>query len=154
WVDDSLPTGAVAGTDGGDKWSWVGSNPTPFAGKLANQSTVAAGLHQHFFTSAAQTLTVNTGDVLFAYVNIDPNNLPSEIMLQWNDGSWEHRAFWGADNIDYGTSGTAGRAYMGGLPTAGQWVLLQVPASQVGLEGSTVSGMAFSQYYGSATWDY
>src|SRR5262249_32608940 len=76
------------------------------------------------------------------------------IMLQWNDGSWEHRAFWGADNIDYGTSGTAGRAYMGGLPTAGQWVLLQVPASQVGLEGSTVSGMAFSQYYGSATWDY
>src|SRR5437016_10464060 len=75
-------------------------------------------------------------------------------MLQWNDGSWEHRAFWGADIITYGTSGTAGHVYMGPLPAAGQWVLLQVPATTVGLEGSTVSGMSFSQVDGRATWDY
>jgi len=154
WVDDALPTGAVAGTDGGDAWNWVSSNPSPLSGNAANQSTVAAGLHQHFFTSAARTLAVNNGDLLFAYVFIDPNNPPSEIMLQWNDGDWEHRAFWGADHINYGIAGTTSRAYMGPLPAAGQWVLLQVRASQVGLESSTVSGMAFSQYYGRATWDY
>src|SRR5262249_8341278 len=66
----------------------------------------------------------------------------------------EHRAFWGSDNIGYGIAGTASRAYMGPLPAAGKWVLLHVPAKQVGLEGSTVSGMAFDQYYGRATWDY
>jgi len=154
WVEDSLPAGAVGDTDGGDAWNWIGNNPTPFSGRLANQSTIGAGLHQHYFTSAARTLTVNAGDVMFAYVYLDPNNLPSEIMLQWDDGTWEHRAFWGADNIKYGKSDTPSRAYMGPLPPAGQWTLLQVPANEVGLEGSTVSGMAFSQYYGRATWDY
>ncbi|HEV2394933.1 MAG TPA: glycoside hydrolase family 9 protein [Verrucomicrobiae bacterium] len=155
WVDDALPAGATAGTDGGDAWNWVSSNPAPFSGSLANQSTISAGLHQHFFTGATQPLTVNTGDILFAYVYLDPNNLPSQIMLQWNDGSsWEHRAYWGADNINYGSDGTTSRVYMGPLPAAGQWVLLQVPASKVALEGSTVPGMAFSQYDGRATWDY
>lgn len=154
WVDDALPTGAVAGTDGGDAWNWIGNNPTPVSGTLANQSTIAAGLHQHFFTTATQTLTVNTGDVLSAYVYLDPANLPSEIMLQWNNGSWEHRAYWGVDNITYGAGGpSTGHLSKGALPSAGQWVLLQVPASQVGLEGSTINGMAFSQFDGRATWD-
>jgi hypothetical protein len=153
WVDDSLPAGAITGTDGGDSWNWVSSNPTPFSGSLANQSTLSAGLHQHYFYSATQTLSVNTGDVLFAYVYLDPNNPPTEVMLQWNNGSWDHRAYWGANNISYGTTGTSGRLYMGPLPATGAWTLLQVPASQVGLEGSSVSGMAFSQYDGRATWD-
>jgi hypothetical protein len=154
WVDDALPNGAVAGTDGGDAWNWIGNNPTPVSGTLANQSTVTAGLHQHFFTAATQSLTVNTGDVLSAYVYLDPANLPSEIMLQWNNGTWDHRAYWGTDNISYGAGGPAtGHRSMGSLPAAGQWVLLQVPASQVGLEGSTLSGMAFSQFDGRATWD-
>src|SRR5205807_8463584 len=44
--------------------------------------------------------------------------------------------------------------YAGPLPAPGQWTLLQVPASQVGLDGSTLNGMAFSQFDGRATWDY
>lgn len=75
-------------------------------------------------------------------------------MLSWNTGSsWEHRAYWGANLISYGLDGTASRRYVGPLPAAGQWVQLQVPASQVGLEGTTVSGMSFSLYNGRATWD-
>jgi hypothetical protein len=42
---------------------------------------------------------------------------------------------------------------MGALPAAGQWVKLQVPASQVGLEGSTLKGMCYSLYGGRATFD-
>jgi RHS repeat-associated protein len=42
---------------------------------------------------------------------------------------------------------------MGGLPAAGQWVRLEVPASLVGLEGKTLNGMAFTLYGGRATWD-
>ena len=94
------------------------------------------------------------GDTLFAYVYLDPANPPSEVMLQWNDGSWEHRAYWGANLITWGTDGTVSRRYMGPLPATGQWVRLAVPASQVGLEGHTLNGMAYTLYNGRATWDY
>src|SRR5262249_34991811 len=62
-------------------------------------------------------------------------------------------AYWGANLINYGIDGTASRHYVGPVPATGQWVQLQVPASQVGLEGTTVSGMSFSLYNGRATWD-
>jgi hypothetical protein len=153
WVDDSVPAGGITGADGGDAWSWISSAPTPASGALANQSSIAAGLHQHYFTSATTQLGINTGDNLFAYVYLDPNNLPNELMLQWNDGTWEHRAYWGANIISYGADATAGRRYMGALPVSGQWVRLEVPASQVGLEGRSLNGMAFSLYGGRATFD-
>ena len=79
-------------------------------------------------------MSVQAGDKLFAYVYLDPASVPAEIMLQWYDGNWEHRAYWGANLINWGTTGADSRRYMGPLPTAGQWVRLEVPASQVGLE--------------------
>ena len=99
-------------------------------------------------------MPVSVGDTLFAAVYIDAVNPPAEIMLQWNDGTWEHRAYWGANLIPWGTDGTVSRRFMGALPAAGQWVQLAVPAAQVGLEGRTLNGMAFTLYGGRATWDY
>ncbi|HEX3718990.1 MAG TPA: glycoside hydrolase family 9 protein [Verrucomicrobiae bacterium] len=156
WADDALPTGAQPGADGGDGWNWVSGNPTPYSGSLAHQSSIEAGLHEHYFTGATQTLTVNAGDTLFTAVYIDPANVPSEIMLQWNDstGSWAHRAYWGNYLITYGANGSAGSYYMGPMPAAGQWTLLQVPANDVGLGGTTLGGMAFSEFNGRATWDF
>ncbi|MEO8676536.1 MAG: hypothetical protein ABI569_13225, partial [Casimicrobiaceae bacterium] len=155
WVDDAVPAGATA-TGTGEGWSWISSNPAPFAGALAHQSALLAGAHQHYFYGATATLPVAVGDALFAYVYLDPANPPSEVMLQWDtgDGTWAHRAYWGANLIPYGVDGTVSRRYMGPLPTAGQWVRLVVPASQVGLEGTTLSGMAFTLNGGRATWDY
>jgi hypothetical protein len=87
-------------------------------------------------------------------VYLDPANPPSEVMLQWNDGTWEHRAYWGSNSLTWGTDGTVSRRYIGALPATGQWVRLAVPASQVGLEGHTLNGMAYTLYGGRATWDY
>jgi hypothetical protein len=151
WVDDALPAGA-SGVGDIDSWDWV-SNPTPFSGTLAHQSALANGLHQHYFFGATATLSVAVGDELYAYVYLDPANPPSEVMLQWNDGTWEHRAYWGANQVGWGIDGTASRRYMGGLPSPGQWVRLAVPASLVGLEGRTLNGMAFTLFSGRATWD-
>ena len=141
-------------SDGGDSWTWISANPTPFSGSLASQSNILSDFHQHYFYGATNTLTINTGDTLIAYVFLDPANVPSEIMLQWNDGDWPHRAYWGANNIALGNDGTASRRFMGALPSAGQWVRLEVPASVVGLEGRTLNGMAFTLYGGHATWDH
>jgi uncharacterized repeat protein (TIGR01451 family) len=155
WVEDALPAGAVPDTTNsfGDGWNWVSSNPTPFSGSLAHQSSIKAGLHQHYFTLANPAFAINTGDILVAYVYLDPANVPSEVMLQWYDGTWEHRAYWGANLIALGTNGTASRYSMGALPAVGQWVRLTVPASAVGLESRSLTGMAFTLYDGRATWD-
>src|SRR6185369_6890904 len=107
--------------------------------------------HQHYFTQATATITPAVGERLFAYVYIDPTNKPSEIMLQWNSAGWEHRAYWGSNFVAMGTDGSVSRRSMGALPPTGQWVRLEVAASDVGLEGRTVNGMAFTLYGGAAS---
>ena len=98
-------------------------------------------------------MQVATGDVIFFYVYVDPANPPREIMVSWNNGSWEHRAYWGENLIAYGQNNTASQRFMGAVPAAGQWIRLEVPASQVALEGSTVRAMSFTLYDGRVTWD-
>ncbi|HWA10522.1 MAG TPA: glycoside hydrolase family 9 protein [Opitutaceae bacterium] len=153
WSDDSLPASAAPLADGGDSWNWISADPAPVSGALAHQSSLGAGLHEHFFNYANPALAIDAGDVLFAYVYLDPANPPSELMLSWNSDGWEHRAYWGSNAINYGTDGTAGRHYVGALPAVGQWVRLEVAASQVGLEGQSVTGMGFSLFDGRVTWD-
>ena len=75
-------------------------------------------------------------------------------MLQWNDGTWEHRAFWGEDLINFGTTGTASRRRLGDLPPPGQWVRLQIPADAVDLAGHGIGGMSFDQFDGKVTFDH
>ena len=153
WSDDAVPAGAAIAGDG-ESWNWVSSGPGPLSGSAAHQSNIVAGLHQHYFYGATATLSVSAGDKLVAYVYLDPSNMPSQIMLQWAEGgSWEHRAYWGANNLPWGIDGTNSRRYMGPLPAAGSWVKLEVPANLVGLEGLTLHGMAFSMWGGRATWD-
>ena len=160
WFDDDLPAGAIKHGDNDVDWYWVDANPAPFSGTKAHQSRnfgqldTPNGVHQHSFDGATTTLPVSTGDKLFTYVFLDINNMPREIMLQWKDANgWEHRAYWGQNTISSGTDGTNSRRYMGPLPKASTWVRLEVPASAVGLEGSTLNGMAFTLDAGRATWD-
>ena len=156
WVDDALPAGASPDYMGGDTWDWVGSSPTPELGSLSHQSAVALGLHQHFFTGATTPLVVNTGDLMYTYIYVDPNNIPSEVMLQWNDGSsWEHRAYWGANEIPWGIDGTTSLTNMG-RDTGGR--AMDAPASPkastLGLEKALPSAAwPLPLYGGRAAWD-
>lgn len=154
WVDDSQSNGGK--TDG--KWEFVGKNEGPVFSKERSRVQVAAPeqLIQHHFYNANRKITLADGDKLFAYVWLDPDNPPQTIMLQWNDGSWEHRAFWGKDKITYGEIGNDTPAHkpMGELPKLGEWVRLVVDPALVGLKtGSVLNGMAFTQFGGKAYWD-
>ncbi len=153
WFDDAIPAGATGGGTAGDAWNWITTNPAAFSGTKSSQTTINSALHELSFNWAGATMAPATGEAVFAYVYIDPANVPQEIMISWFDGTWEHRAFWGADKIGYGNTGTAGRFNAGPMPAAGQWVRLEVPAKSVGLEGSTVSGLGLSLYGGRVTWD-
>ncbi|MDA0282965.1 MAG: PSD1 and planctomycete cytochrome C domain-containing protein [Planctomycetota bacterium] len=149
WIEDSVPEGGNA--QGG--WEFV-SKPKPvFSGEKASTRT-ATGLSQHFFDGAKSPLKIAEGDVFFCYVYLDEKNPPKEIMLQFNDGSWEHRAYWGSDAIDWGKKNTPGRVSKGELPEKAKWVRLEVPVSEVGLKtGATVNGWAFTQFDGTVYWD-
>lgn len=124
--------------------------PPPGGG---HRSTLAEGQHQHFFDGANPTFLVPSGWSLFVWVCLDPDNPPTEVMFQWHSGgNWEHRAYWGADQIKWGTANTASRMRMGDLPPSGQWVMLKVPASSVGLNGAQLDGMAFTLFGGRAAY--
>ncbi|HEX5126940.1 MAG TPA: hypothetical protein VFW00_09375, partial [Rhodocyclaceae bacterium] len=115
----------------------------------AHVEGIASGVHQHFFDSAAPFAVAAT-EHLYCWVYLDPNNPPREIMLQWHTTDWEHRAFWGSDLIDWGTSGTVSRLRVDDLPDPGGWVRLELPASSVGLGPASLNGMAFTLFDGCA----
>lgn len=152
WFDDALPAGAHS--QGNEPWVWVNENPKPFSGTQAHQSPSSPGMHQHFFDNATAQPSVAWAGYLFAMVYLDPDDAPLELMLQWNDGSWDHRAYWGDNLIDWGADGTPSRIRMGALPETGEWMRLDIPASAVALEGRAIRGMAFTLWGGRATWDY
>lgn len=154
WVDDAQANGGR--TEG--TWEFVGKNEAPVFSKRFSRRQVAppGKTVQHAFRNATRTFTLTAGDRLFAYLYIDPESPPETVMLQWNDGTWEHRAFWGADKIEFGGIGTDTPAHtpMGALPAAGEWVRLEVDPGDVGLEpGSVLNGIAFAQFGGTVYWD-
>jgi hypothetical protein len=133
YLADQLPKGATPAADGGDAWTWVKENPPPGATQ-GHQSGIAAGEHQHYFQDGPP-LRLKPGDRLFTWVYLDPANPPNEVVLQWNKGgSWEHRAYWGENKLEWGQDGTDSRHYMGPLPKLGTWVRLEVPPEVVGLD--------------------
>ena len=154
WVDDAQANGGR--TEG--TWEFVGKNEAPvFSKRLSRRQTAALEqTTQHSFRSANRKFTLAEGDRLFAYIWLDPEAPPETVMLQWNDGTWNHRAFWGLDKINLGEIGSDTPAHkpMGRLPALGEWVRLEVDPADVGLEPESVlNGMAFVQFGGTAYWD-
>ncbi|MDA0806375.1 MAG: PSD1 and planctomycete cytochrome C domain-containing protein [Planctomycetota bacterium] len=149
WIEDSVPEGGRA--QGG--WEFVTKPKPVFSGEKSSTRT-ATGLSQHFFDQAKTPLKIADGDVFFCYVYLDEKNPPKEIMLQFNDGSWDHRAYWGSDSIDWGKKDSPSRFSKGELPDAGKWIRLEVPVAEVGLKaGAMINGWAFTQFDGTVFWD-
>jgi RHS repeat-associated protein len=153
-----LPAGAAAvGT-----WTWdlrqrvlpgVPSHSSPF---------VSGTTQQHQAQFASSPILVPSGATLTQWVYFQAGvNAPTEIMLQLHaqDGTsaWEHRAYWGANSIAYGTDGTAARRVQSTtLPLAGHWVALTIQlgpiltsagtSKDVGMEGHMLDAIAFDVY--------
>lgn len=155
WFDDELPEGAQP--QGNTPWEFVEAPDHPvFSGKNSTTRTGKPedGITQHFFTGAKEGPTIAEGDILFTYVYLDKDNPPESIQLQFNDGSWEHRATWGADKCFLAGRDFEGNRQKGPLPETGKWVRLEVTAAEVGLKpGAKLNGWAFTQFGGTVNWD-
>ncbi|MCE9545714.1 MAG: PSD1 and planctomycete cytochrome C domain-containing protein [Planctomycetia bacterium] len=154
WLDDSLPTGAEMHEEGGAAWQFIDAPKDRVFSGTRSMIRTAKGKSQQFFTGADPGLVIGKGDRLFAYIYLDPKNPPQEVMLQWNNGPWDHRAFWGKDLVPFGAVGTPARVSAGPLPEVGRWVRLEVDAARVGFNpGDVVRGLAFTQFDGTVYWD-
>ena len=156
WFDDTLPEGAKPmGNEAAASWKHGGkAEGHPVLSGETSTVRVAEGLSQHFFTEAKQPLEIGAGDKLFGYVYLDPENPPETVQLQFNDGSWEHRGYWGADKGHAPGRNNASNLRMGDLPESGKWVRLEVSAEAVGLKpGAKLNGWAYTQFGGKAYWD-
>jgi hypothetical protein len=152
WIEDAAPPGAQL--QGNSAWEFVSQPDHPVHSGQKSTRRQASGLSQHFFTGASPGLKIGEGDKFFSYVYLDPQNPPKTVMLQFNDGSWEHRAFWGEDLIPFGSGAGDNHKPMGGLPKTGEWVRLEVDAAAVGLKpGAVLNGWAFTQHDGLCYWD-
>ncbi|MBL9173182.1 MAG: PSD1 domain-containing protein [Verrucomicrobiales bacterium] len=154
WLDDDFPTGAKVTASGAPtRWTESGSGPV-FSGRRALHRK-DGGIAQDFYDSGAAPLEIPQGATIFAHVYVDPADPPKTIMLQYNKDGWEHRAIWGdPDAIGWGEKDKPSRARIGDLPKAGEWVRLEFPAERVGLKpGDKVTGLAFTQYGGTVSWD-
>jgi hypothetical protein len=152
WVDDDLPPNAQPSAE---RWEWVAEPEFPVLSGRRSVRRHADGLSQHYFKDARPGVVVGSGDVLFAYVFLDPKDPPQEIMLQWfSAGEWRHRAYWGENRIEFGDDGTEKRKRMGPRPQTGEWVRLEVPVKELKLRaGTEITGWAFTQFGGTAYWD-
>jgi len=152
WIDDAVPAGGQA--QGDTPWQFVEAADHPVFSGAKSHTRTAKGRSQHFFTGANPPLAIEENDTFFTYVYLDPKNPPQEIMLQFNDGSWEHRAYWGENLIEWGKDGTVSRRQIGDLPKPGEWTRLTVSINDVGLKpGAKLNGWAFTQFDGTVHWD-
>ena len=154
-----IPAGATQiGT-----WTWdyrqealngIPSHSSPFTANTYNQ---------HYFLNIASPLFIPAGSTVTQWIYLPAGvAAPAEIMLQFyqQDGaSWEHRAYWGANNIGFGTSGASRRLQPGAIPLTGHWVPLTVQLSpvlgtpsanqiDVGMENHQLGGIAFDVWQG------
>jgi Bacterial Ig-like domain/F5/8 type C domain len=154
WFDDAIPAGATPNAISGNGQPWTWTSTQVASGTSSHTDGLHAGSHEHYFIAAPKPFAVNNGDVIVTYVLIDPCNPPREIMLQFHSAnSWEHRAYWGEDLLNWGTEGIPARYRMAPVPAAGAWVRLEVPAALVGLEGASLDGISFDAYDGQVWWD-
>ena len=154
WLDDEQTNGGVSR----GKWKFTNEKPYPVYSGTYSREQAAEGLVQHYFENATKTLNLNAGDKLFTYIYLSEKTTPESIMLQFNDGNWEHRVYWGKEMIPFGRkdkeSNPAGYYRAGPLPKAGEWVRLEIDLARVGLKpGTQLRGMAFTQFGGKAWWD-
>lgn len=157
WMEDDFPANGTLQASPGAPTQFVvmGEGNQVFSGQRAVKR-VDAGLAQDVWQDATVPLTVPVEAKIFAYVWLDPNNLPRSIMLQFFKAGWNHRAVWGDyDAIPWGAVNTAERVHMGALPAAGQWMRLEVPVEKIGLAaGDELKGFALTQFGGTVFWDH
>ncbi len=87
------------------------------------------------------TMLITDTDTLFAWVYLEPGNLPTAFGMYFYQGTcncWWHGALWGS-GISFAPPGHTWEAQMGALPPRGGWVRLDMPARLMGFTSTPIA---------------
>lgn len=145
WFQERVPPGSHPHSI----WIW----DYKLLARPAHTDEARSGHHWHRFTDDPHGFPVGADDTLFVYAYVYPREEPLAILVRWHDGeNWDHRAYWGGNQIGGGKEDTPTRRRMGPVPESGRWVRLEVPAEAVGVAGRTLRGMSFEVFEGHVDW--
>jgi outer membrane protein assembly factor BamB len=142
WIEDDLPAGATASGDLIWDPTQKASGTRSFTRQLEDGENVLA------FNDIDPPFSVGYGDSLVFYVLLsDCHPVPTTIRVQWTtaDGA-SHDAVWG--------EAQSGAMRVGPLPESGIWTRLEVPASLLSMEATSVKHLLFSVDDGQAWFDH
>lgn len=149
WIDDATPQGGVLT---GGSWSgWAATNPA--TGNYYLTTPNAPGAHDATITGATATMTVGSGDNLMVYLLPTRCAPTREIVLGWHttSGVWK-KAYFGTALI----GGEAGMVSLGAIPNQEPlaWRRIEIPSTQLGLDGATIDGFTIQCYDGQVFADH
>ena len=127
WIDDAFPSGYPVVQPQWDASQHAGGTQS---------------LYQTFdIASMNPGMPVYIGENLLAYVLLDYCNPGTEMHISWTTwyGGDTKGVYWGT-----ATPGDAGFTYMGPMPSPGQWVRIEVPASSLGFEERWITRISAS----------
>ncbi len=132
-VENALELGGV--------WDWI-EDPSAPSGQAHVGGDSGPPVHYSLFESGTK---VQPGDNIIQYFWLDPGAPPAQVVLQVYDDflSGAHRIALGEDLIPFEDAAGFGSVSGGGLPEAGQWMRLRVPVEEIGMDGRTITGLAF-----------
>jgi RHS repeat-associated protein len=141
WVEDSLPAGvSLSGS-----MSWDTSQHASGSASLVH-SYEGSAVQGSSITALNEAIL--TGESGVVYLRVNECALPREIKITWyaTDGYWKS-VFWGEQLL--GGEGVS----RGAVPIDGDWVRLEIPFAELGLEGKTVGTIALAQHSGQVWFD-
>jgi hypothetical protein len=146
WIDDTLPSGASLQNNSGTSIHWDSSQ------SASGSQSLASGYHGNrnynfFINGLSEPMAI--GENVVFYVLLNECAPPEELMIRWyNTASGYTLTYWGTP----GRLGEGGGINMGPLPAAnGQWTRIEIPASLLGMEQSTVTRLDIN-YAGGQMW--
>ena len=148
-IDDSLPAGAA--TQG--QWEWDSS--IKYSGEKSHTQPAVKTAVEHSYKSAP--VDVPEDSLLEQYVYLDPNNVPSGIMLRFTfeaEGKeGEIGVYREGEEEVFIFNDDEPVIYDGTLPQPGKWEKWTIDPNDLDLKGAKITGISFAVYGGKAYWD-
>jgi len=151
WLEDLFPLGAKTTCSSRNPALWSLADVTPPSGVRALRQASAANYHDKI-ENFTRPMVIPENGTFAVWVRLDPFEPSAAITLEVVGPKGSRRVVWG-EATRYGTQPSAAN-WLGEVPPAGLWTLLEIPAAKFELQpGDVVQGFTLAQFGGIAWWD-
>ena len=147
WISGGLPGNYLI------EGNWVWSNEVTRGGIGTHEEGITKGIESHLFRTDS-IVRLSQDSKIIQYVNLDPENMPSGIMLKFFlNSDKEINIYWeGEDESFVALDEYITAWYMGFIPNPGRWIGLEINCAELDIEDDELAGMEFVVNNGRAWW--